>query len=105
MNVFCIELHACDPPRNCWRFYRIEAGQDLFGEWTVRLRYGRIGARGRLQNVIVTDEHEGRRVVRAYLTRRHSAPDRIGVPYQVQELFDPKHWTLQADVAANIPQA
>jgi hypothetical protein len=31
MNVFCVDLQACDPPRNRWRFYRIEVGQDLLG--------------------------------------------------------------------------
>jgi predicted DNA-binding WGR domain protein len=95
MNVFCIDLHACDPPRNRWRFYRIEVEQDLFGAWVVCLRYGRIGTRGRIQNVIVADEHEGRQFVRVCLARRSSAPRRIGVPYQVQELFDPMHWTTQ----------
>ncbi len=95
MNVFCIDLQACDPPRNRWRFYRIEAGQNLFGEWVVRFRYGRIGTRGHIQDVIVADEYEGRQVVRACLARRGSAPQRIGVPYQVQELFDPMQWTTQ----------
>jgi predicted DNA-binding WGR domain protein len=99
MNVFCIDLHACDPPRNRWRFYRIEVGQDLFGEWVVRLRYGRIGASGRTQNIIVADEHEGHQVVRACLARRHSAPRRIGVPYRVQELFDPMNWVDQDKAA------
>ncbi len=99
MNVFCIDLQAVDPSHNRRRFYRIEAGQDLLGAWVIRLQYGRIGTQGRIRDVAVVDEHEGRCIVRACLARRRSAPRRIGVPYQVQELFDPLHWTTQDSAA------
>lgn len=97
MNVFSIGLEARDPPRNRWRFYSMQAGQDLFGAWVVRLNYGRIGTRGRVRDVVVADEAAGRKIVKACLRRRDTAVSRIGVSYQVREVFDPHQWAAQQD--------
>jgi predicted DNA-binding WGR domain protein len=40
-------LQANDPEQNLHRFYRIEYGQDLFGQWIVEVNYGRVGGKGR----------------------------------------------------------
>jgi predicted DNA-binding WGR domain protein len=40
-------LQANDPEQNLHRFYRIEYGQDLFGQWIVEVNYGRVGCKGR----------------------------------------------------------
>ncbi|MBT9100574.1 WGR domain-containing protein [Methylovulum psychrotolerans] len=78
-EVFRIELQACDPARNLWRFYMIEAERDLFDDLIVRLHYGRIGTRGQTKTHIVADTAEAMRLVRACLKRRQSAPKRIGM--------------------------
>ena len=77
-----IELQARDPARNRLRSWRVEAGQDLFGTWTVHVRYGRIGRPGRLLVRSFPDEAAARAHIRAGLARRASAPRRIGVAYQ-----------------------
>ena len=78
MSRFAARLEACDPARDCYRAYRLEAGIDLLGAWLVEATYGRIGSRGR--------------TVRHCLQRRATAPRRIGVPYQLRELYDPDQW-------------
>jgi hypothetical protein len=60
-EVFHIELQARDPERNRWRFYRIEAGRDLFGDWVVKLTYGRIGARGQTKTHVAPASGGGNR--------------------------------------------
>ena len=44
MSLFTARLEACDPARDCFRSYRLDAGPDLFGAWLVEATYGRIGA-------------------------------------------------------------
>lgn len=92
-EVFRIELEACAPERNHWRFYMIEAGRDLLGDLVVRVHYGRIGGKGQMKTHVVPDAEAGARLVRACLKRRQSSPKRIGVPYQVRAKFDPDCWT------------
>jgi predicted DNA-binding WGR domain protein len=89
---FHIILEASNPERHHWRFYRIEAGRDLFGDYVVTLTYGRIGARGQTKTHVVPDAEAGKKLVRATLKRRQSAPKRIGIAYQVREKFDPEGW-------------
>ncbi len=40
-------LEHCKPDLNCHRYYRTEVSRDLFGAWTLRRSWGRIGTRGR----------------------------------------------------------
>lgn len=42
-----MHLEHRNPERNCFRFYRLDVAQDLFGLWTLRRNWGRIGTRGR----------------------------------------------------------
>ena len=35
------------PDKNCFRFYRMDIARDLFGTWTLRCSWGRIGTHGR----------------------------------------------------------
>lgn len=92
-DSFRIVLQACDPARNRWRFYCIEAGRDLFGDLVIRLHYGRMGSQGHCKTYLVQDADEGAKFVRACLQRRQSAPRRIGIAYEVREKFDPNKWT------------
>ena len=83
-----IALTALHPERNVWRAYRLSLGRDLFGEWTIDLRYGRIGQGGQGRRIACGSLEEARRVARSYLRRRLSAPRRIGCTYRVVS-FDP----------------
>ena len=69
-----ITLEARNPARGCLRHYRVEAGNDLFGNWLVEISYGRIGTVGRSRSYVVRDEAEARRLVRRILKRRTTAP-------------------------------
>ena len=94
MNLaFSTLLHACDPARNHWRAYRVEAGRDLFGDWWVEMTFGRIGPGGRTVRYVAPDEDGARKLTRACLHRRTSAPRRIGVAYEERSRFDPNGWT------------
>jgi len=42
-----VVLRAWDPTLDRRRSWAVEAGIDLFGEWTARVSFGRIGSRGR----------------------------------------------------------
>src|SRR3954468_21250963 len=83
-----IALTALHPERNVWRAYRLSLGRDLFGDWTVDLRYGRVGQRGQGRRIACGSLEEARRVARSYLRRRVSAPRRIGCTYRIVS-FDP----------------
>ena len=70
MDAFTATLEACDPDRNHFRAYRIEAGTDLLGDWLVEVTYGRIGSPGRNRPLPENDacrgtRHAGHRVVQA----------------------------------------
>ena len=93
MSVFSVQLEACDPTRNRFRAYQLDVVRDLFGVWLVEVRFGRIGAKGRMLRFIVDDEPAARRMVRERLQRRNRAPGRIGVAYRTLELWDPLGWT------------
>lgn len=78
-----ITLLALHPERNIRRSYRLALGRDLFGDWTVELRYGRVGHGGQERRIACDSLEEARSVARSHLRRRISAPRRIGCPYQV----------------------
>lgn len=90
---FSIELAAIDAARNCRRRYRVEAGQDLFGAWLVRITFGRIGAHGRTIVHVADDERQARRLVTACLRARATAPRRIGVAYHERTRSASHSWS------------
>ena len=91
-ETFRIRLEAKNPEKGHLRAYRIDAGHDLFGRWSIEVTYGRIGRRGRSVTYSAADDAAAAAIVRNCLHRRASAPKRIGVPYQIRELCDPKEW-------------
>ena len=105
MSVFSVQLEACDAARNRFRAYQLDVVRDLFGVWLVEVRFGRIGAKGRMLRFIVDDELAARRMVRERLQRRNRAPGRIGVAYRTMELWDPHGWvpTAHASAARHAP--
>ncbi len=91
-EIFHIELRADDPSRNIRRFYHINVGRDLLGDLVVTIRNGRIGTFGREKYHIVKDAEEATALVRERINRRKSAPKRIGVSYEVNNITDPHKW-------------
>lgn len=91
-DEFHIKLEAKNPGKGHLRAYRIDAGQDLFGQWNIEVSYGRIGHRGRSLTYSAPDDAAAAAIIRHCLQRRATAPKRIGVPYQIRELCDPKEW-------------
>ncbi|MGH7275205.1 MAG: WGR domain-containing protein [Nitrospiria bacterium] len=89
---FNIRLEAKNPEEGRLRAYRIDAGHDLFGQWSIEVNYGRIGRCGRSVTYSAADDAVAAAIVRNCLQRRATAPKRIGVPYQIRELCDPKEW-------------
>ena len=78
-----IHMEARDPALNRFRRWELEAAEDLFGAWIVRVRFGRIGSAGRTLVRGFADPVTTGRYVRAAIARRRSAPRRIGVAYRV----------------------
>ena len=75
-------LQANDPEQNLHRFYRIEYGQDLFGQWIVEVNYGRVGCKGRSLITLFDSQMDAQSYVKQALKRRQSSPNRIGVAYE-----------------------
>lgn len=82
MELRYVQLVAKDPERNILRHWQIEPILDLFGRWTIRVTFGRIGRNGRSVHKTFGSEAEARRYYCAALRRRATAPRRIGVNYQ-----------------------
>ena len=103
-NLLTVTLEAHYPERNHHRRYEIRIGRDLFGDWTVAIRYGRAGRAGQELRYGGPSADELRVVVRRGLSRRLSAPRRIGCAYRVSGVacapgFDGSAW-VPADVLA-----
>src|SRR4051812_7476820 len=68
---------------NHHRWYTVMVGTDLFGEWTVTMRYGRRGRGGNERHASAATREGAAGLVRQCLARRSSAPRRIGCPYRL----------------------
>lgn len=82
MKLPPVQLVAKDPARNIFRQWRMESSLDLFGQWTIRVTFGRIGRNGHSLQKTFDSEAEACRYYRAALRRRATAPRRIGIAYQ-----------------------
>lgn len=111
-NLLTASFEAHNPDRNHHRHYEIRLGRDLFGEWNVSLFYGRTGRGGQEVRHAGSDADRLRQVIRESLSRRLSAPKRIGCAYRLTGLsaadgIDVEFW-LPADrlsVFARCPHA
>jgi predicted DNA-binding WGR domain protein len=54
-------LTNIDPTKNRWRFYSVQIGRTLFGDWSLTREYGRIGSPGRVSLESFATEEEARR--------------------------------------------
>jgi hypothetical protein len=103
-NLLTVAFEAHNTERNHHRRYEVVLGQDLLDDWTVSIRYGRVGLSGRVLRFPSPRQEEMRAVIRDRLRRRLSAPRRIGCPYRLATLstapgFDAWSW-LPGDVMA-----
>jgi predicted DNA-binding WGR domain protein len=85
-NLLTVAFEAHNSELNHHRRYQITVGRDLLNDWTVSIRYGRIGQSGQELRFSNREADKLRAVVRDRLQRRLSAPKRIGCPYRLKEL-------------------
>ena len=81
-----LALEAHSDEGNHHRRYEIVLGRDLLDDWTLSVRYGRVGRGGQEQRYASNDMGEIRSIIRDKLRRRLSAPKRIGCPYRLVEV-------------------
>jgi predicted DNA-binding WGR domain protein len=83
LNQLCIALEAHNDDTNRHRAYTVMVGQDLWGDWSVTVNYGRTGCRGKLFTQVASSLTEAQELVQRLLKKRLSAPKRIGCGYMV----------------------
>ena len=93
--LFACFLEARLPTANLARAYRIVVSEDLFGQYTVDVTFGRIGTYGTAKRYTVTEIAAVRAKLRQLLKRRLTAPRRLGVAYCCRSLFDPHGWLAE----------
>ena len=107
-NLVTLAFEAHSQEQNHHRRYEVVVGRDLLDDWTVAIRYGRIGQGLREVRYAATDAGDIRAIIRDRLRRRLSAPRRIGCPYRLAAFsaaagFDASAW-LPGDVMARFFQ-
>jgi WGR domain len=104
-NLLSLALEAHHSENNHHRRYELKIGRDLFGHWTVSVKYGRtISSGGHELHYSGTDIEHLRAIILDRLLRRLSAPRRIGCRYQLAGFsaapgVDTSFW-LRADIIA-----
>ena len=108
-NLLSVAFEAHHLEKNHHRRYEIVIGRDLLDDWTVAVRYGRVGQSSQERHYASAKPEEVRAIIRDCLRRRLSAPKRIGCPYRLAGYssalgFDATDW-LPGDVMARFCQA
>ena len=106
-NLLTISFEAHHAGKNHHRRYEVTVGRDLFDDWTVSIRYGRLGQGGQggqERHYASPKPEEMLPVIRDRLRRRLSAPKRIECHYRLAAFssapgFDATGW-LPGDVMA-----
>lgn len=93
--LFACYLEARLPEANLARAYHVVVSEDLFGQYTFDITFGRIGTKGTVKRCAVTEIGEVRAKLRQVLRRRLTAPRRLGVAYRCRTLFDPEDWLTE----------
>ena len=79
---FYLRMEAHNPERNHHRRYEFELCKDLFGIWTLIIRYGRVGRAGQSQTFSSEDKSELENLIQSRIKRRAGAEKRIGCRYE-----------------------
>jgi len=103
-NLFSVAFEAHHQEKNHHRRYEVVIGRDLLDDWTLAIRYGRIGQGCQERRYASSNPEAMRAISRDRLRRRLSAPKRIGCPYRLAAFnsapgFDAADW-LPGDVMA-----
>src|SRR6202522_292228 len=103
-NLLTVTFEAHSQEQNHHRRYEVVVGRDLLQDWTVAIRYGRVGQPGCELRFGAAGAQDIKSIIRDRLRRRLSAPKRIGCPYRLAAFsaapgFDVLAW-LPADVMA-----
>ncbi len=69
-----IKLLRCDPDQNMYRFYALQLGQTLLGEWVLIAEWGSIGSPGTVQYTVFPSAE----LAEAALAKRQSVKVRRG---------------------------
>jgi predicted DNA-binding WGR domain protein len=101
-NLMTLAFEAHHAGRNHHRHYEVRIGRDLLDDWTVTIRYGRVGQGGQERRYGSPEPDVLRAIIRDRLRRRLSAPRRIGCSYRLSALseapgFNATEW-LPAEV-------
>jgi len=86
LDLVTIALEAHSDERNHHRRYEVSVGRDLLDDWVVTVRYGRVGWPLREVRFGYPDVETARTLLTERLSRRLSAPRRIGCAYRIREL-------------------
>jgi predicted DNA-binding WGR domain protein len=78
-----IQLQAKHPPKNIFRWYSLRVDQNLFGEWSLSISYGRIGRRGQTKQYHWSELAGLMIHIKAILRKRLNATQRIGCNYEI----------------------
>jgi predicted DNA-binding WGR domain protein len=108
-NLLTVAFEAHNAEKNHHRHYQVTIGRDLLEDWTVAIRYGRVGQAGREKTFAGSRAADMQAMIRERLRRRLSAPKRIGCPYRLCVLnaaagFDTSSW-LPGEVLAGFLQS
>jgi predicted DNA-binding WGR domain protein len=76
-----IELEAHNPTHNMHRYYSIDVMRDLFGDWLITTRYGRIGQSGQCKLYGYFCQDDAQRKFNQLLHKRLKAHKRLGTNY------------------------
>lgn len=96
-NLLSIALEAHNAEQNHHRYYSFTVGRDLLGDWSVCIRYGRVGRRGQEVKFAGDRIEPLQAIIRERLKKRLSARRRIGCDYRLTKLdvapgLDGKAW-------------
>lgn len=108
-NLMTVALEAHSDEHNHHRRYEIVVGRDLLDDWTVAVRYGRVGRGGQESRFAAKEAKEIKAIISDRLKRRLSAPKRIGCAYRLVSFnsapgMDSADW-LPSDVVARLMTA
>jgi predicted DNA-binding WGR domain protein len=85
-NLLTVALEAHNTERNDHRLYEVRVGRDLLNDWTVTIRYSRVGQRGREERFGGAGIEPMAAIIKARIKQRLSAPRRIGCSYRLARL-------------------
>lgn len=85
LSIAHIRLRLTDVASNRDRAYELEIDRDLFGEYSVSVRYGRQGSSLRTVRYTATDIAQAGRIAASILRRRITARRRLGSAYILKD--------------------